>query len=121
MGSLPRNGVSAWRLDGGLVLTTPRNKMTRSNRQGSNRRRLENLIRGLERVGFKILLAKPDSKYHVTIWSPQVFGFSSVVSFAGSAWQVEKILKAISLGYAVGWESRKVYDSQRPSCEGDAL
>ncbi len=86
----------------------------------TTRRIVNDLVRSLERVGFKVWMGKVGSKYHVTIWSPWFETISAAISFAGSAWQVERILRALSLGYAVGWESCRTGYSAQQRCGEDS-
>jgi hypothetical protein len=64
------------------------------------------LAKELESMGIKALVLKTNSQYHVTL----VTDYSSV-TFSGTAWQIERLIKAFKLGYEWGWRARGDHDA----------
>jgi hypothetical protein len=73
------------------------------------------LAEELKEMGVEVLVSKTKSQYHVTVLTK-----SGAVTFSGIAWEIEKLIGAFKLGYALGWRARGDRDAARSGCEGNA-
>ncbi len=69
------------------------------------------MLDGLERLGFRVMVDKYDDKYSVTLWRKDSFSnmFHCWLSFEGTAEQVDALVKAMWLAHYLGHEEASEY------------